>query len=96
MDTTFLKPLVLGFCLGFLISDDLSVYELVYEFFTVCHFFQSVCSSEVNNNDHLVTIQCYAEKLWVLTLMGCYFDMYHPPEHYCRPDTTCHAMAQVT
>lgn len=30
------------------------------------------------------------EKSWVLTLMFIYFDLYHLPKHFCRPNTPCH------
>lgn len=43
-------------------------------------------TSEVNNNDHVNTMQWYTGKLWVHA-SGCYFDTHHPPKHYFRLST---------
>lgn len=38
-------------------------------------------TGKVNNIDHLVTVQCSAEKPLVLVFIWTPFDVHHPPEH---------------
>ena len=47
-------------------------------------------TGDMNNIDHLFTMQCSAEKPWVLAFTWTSFDMNHPSKHCCGPSTPPH------
>ena len=47
-------------------------------------------TGEVNNADHLFTMQYSAARPWILAFMWMPLDMHHPPKHCCRSTTPPH------
>ena len=66
----------------------LSVY--LYYLFVCIHWSDTTLKSligDMNNIDHLITMQCYAGKPWVLVFMWMPLDMHQPSEHLCTKYT---------